>query len=850
MVNKKKRISGSAGQVAIAERELAKGNTKQALKEVRVCFRRDPSDATRQLLQRALIKRSMELHSRGMFPEALAHLRELSDLGDLTEDQQHDVARLQFLLGAPAATAQTGSNHFAPDAQLRNVLADQLVVRGPESGGSSDSKQMARAVRDALQAVESADAARAQELLAPIGRESPFMEWKLFVRGLLGFYDGDEDRMQANWSRLSEGRAPRTIADTIRVAFCQARRAEVSAAVVQNAAQLHNTCEPPTLAALRNLATRFADPNWRALHAEFQSFARQHAETEPELVSRVRTILIEDVIDARGFEELAAIKRSFPAPPLDPHWHRATALVEDRIGEPHKCEKAWLSYIQDLEQNPQLRPEQRQLAQAIVYRDMASKLARLVTSEAAQAIIAMGIRPKAVYRHADRYFDLSRSLDPQGADTFLQQADFLVDCDQIKRAGKIYQEFLQNFPEDFEGAMLAADFFLHRIADAKLAEQAACQALRLRPRDEKARQIAWDSRRELARQSIIAGDFAAADKWLVEAQSVVGPDRPESQLAAIRAAAAWRGGDPHQAEVHVKAAETQFDQTSAGLLSVYVETNLCAVADDFRNATCTRWETSLQQNKSARCAGAMATLLYGLHRARGQRPFQPACELCLCDYISRCTRLRWHEDDLVRVCRFLGLFRDQQKLLKKMAGIGLKRFPKNPYFHYFVGQAELSGYRFLWSRVRIKDHFIRALELSKDGVWALDEDSRNLATQAIMGLESGHWDQDMFYQDGENEYEDKCDDDDDDHDDGDGFDLDSMSLDRVNGDSSDESEENPFDALMWDDEAALKVLGPMMPPDLRLAVMRNKSLAKKVLSELRKMIRKDFEKSGDCADDR
>src|SRR5262249_56926659 len=60
------------------------------------------------------------------------------------------------------------------------------------------------------------DAAR--ETLQGIGLSSPFLDWKLLVRGLLAYYQNDDARAAENWSRLDPERLPAQLAAPLRYA--------------------------------------------------------------------------------------------------------------------------------------------------------------------------------------------------------------------------------------------------------------------------------------------------------------------------------------------------------------------------------------------------------------------------------------------------------------------------------------------------------------------------------------------------------------------------------------------------------------------------------------------------------
>lgn len=63
-------------------------------------------------------------------------------------------------------------------------------------------------VATALDTIAKGNYSVALESLACIGRASPYAQWRLFLRGLVAFYQSDLEGARANWSRLDRTRRP------------------------------------------------------------------------------------------------------------------------------------------------------------------------------------------------------------------------------------------------------------------------------------------------------------------------------------------------------------------------------------------------------------------------------------------------------------------------------------------------------------------------------------------------------------------------------------------------------------------------------------------------------------------
>src|SRR5262249_34826109 len=64
----------------------------------------------------------------------------------------------------------------------------------------------------------------ARETLQGIGLRSPFLEWKVLLRGLMAYYQHDDVRALDNWQRLAADRLPARLAASIRSLIDRAYR--------------------------------------------------------------------------------------------------------------------------------------------------------------------------------------------------------------------------------------------------------------------------------------------------------------------------------------------------------------------------------------------------------------------------------------------------------------------------------------------------------------------------------------------------------------------------------------------------------------------------------------------------
>jgi hypothetical protein len=170
--NRKKRQQ-NVPQSERARRQLEKGYAKAALKEAKVCFRADPSDDNRLLLEEAFVGRVEQLHRLTQTRDSKVVLAELLKLKPITPQVIQKIPRLRVILGDSTADAKS---LLDSDPSLLIEMVDQAVLDpravAPDHG---DIKSQVIAVREALAAVERGEDEEAAERLTIIPRNSPLV---------------------------------------------------------------------------------------------------------------------------------------------------------------------------------------------------------------------------------------------------------------------------------------------------------------------------------------------------------------------------------------------------------------------------------------------------------------------------------------------------------------------------------------------------------------------------------------------------------------------------------------------------------------------------------------------------
>ena len=80
-------------------------------------------------------------------------------------------------------------------------------------------------ILQAFREIEAGQDDQAKTTLQGIGLRSPFLEWKVFLRGLQAYYQQDDARAVENWQRLDTDRLPARLAAPFRFQIDAAFRA-------------------------------------------------------------------------------------------------------------------------------------------------------------------------------------------------------------------------------------------------------------------------------------------------------------------------------------------------------------------------------------------------------------------------------------------------------------------------------------------------------------------------------------------------------------------------------------------------------------------------------------------------
>ncbi len=286
-----------------------------------------------------------------------------------------EVMRLIGLLSDPADTAA-----------LRGELADH-VVRTRNGGALPDEwRSTFDAFQTALTHYEAKRDDDAREALSAVGLGSPFLEWKLWLRGLLAWSASDDGRALENWGRLNPARLPHRLAAPLRAQADPSWLADQPALREQLLKQYQRLGSGALAGQLRQLRPELAGR--KGLGKAFQiaeGLLPKLKAARPALVPHLANVFYHAMLKRGEPGDLDRFTKVFGRMPDDPHFLKLSAQIYDAIDEPEQALSRWAAYVGWLGDEAPWPPILKRQAVAIVYRTMAALAAQIEPGDAPPA---------------------------------------------------------------------------------------------------------------------------------------------------------------------------------------------------------------------------------------------------------------------------------------------------------------------------------------------------------------------------------------------------------------------------------------------------------------------------------
>jgi tetratricopeptide (TPR) repeat protein len=209
------------------------------------------------------------------------------------------------------------------------------------------------------------EAARAS--LQSIAMNSPWLDWKLLLRGLLAYATGDDGRALDNWRRLDGERMPAQLAAPLRAALDPAFRIARPPEQQQRWRMAADKLRLGPLARLREIQTTLSRPEkMGAAFTDITALLPRIRRTEPELEAALARCCYGALWQA-GIDGAEALRALFAPPANDPTLDRLQAFAAERRDDWQTANRHWRRYDAVLEHLAGFSDDDRRRARALVW---------------------------------------------------------------------------------------------------------------------------------------------------------------------------------------------------------------------------------------------------------------------------------------------------------------------------------------------------------------------------------------------------------------------------------------------------------------------------------------------------
>ncbi len=559
----------TADAKARIERTRKEGRFQQALELVKQLYKYEPTPDHLDLLKDTYLQRALQLHTMGAVRDAATVLEVASRLDDknrvwierLAKEMARcgDVTRLKILTDR-LAKLPGGADTKQIGLQLLTSIADAAIVQ--EGTGKTPLPPELREDHDrileAFRQVENGQDDAARQTLGAVGLKSPYLEWKILLRGFQAYYANDDERALENWQRLDPERPPARIAAPFRASidppYQQAQSPPVQVRLRQ---QLDGTLGTDLRSQMRALRKALDNPDSLAealsLAERLLPVLQQQA---PQIIPRLSTCFYWKVLET-GPNDLARYRRVFGTMPVDPKLNRLNALGNQLAGELTKAHRLWEAYQNDIAAMPQLWPgDECSLARALVWVKMAENADSIPTAaqfaKLPRAIRRMEAPPRPLNPTAAECYRKAIELAPTLIDAHTGLFRSMLVSGKETEAIKTGEALIERFPNDVETArMLGAVLVKHD------RHERACevweQVVHMQPLDTSARGHLGHAYRGRARELVSKKKFAEARPLFQTALDYSGQDQHLSLLCTWAVAERVAGDQPRSEELLAQA---------------------------------------------------------------------------------------------------------------------------------------------------------------------------------------------------------------------------------------------------------------------------------------------------------
>jgi tetratricopeptide (TPR) repeat protein len=682
-----------------AEKAIREGRFQQALELTKQLYKAEPTPAHQELVRQAYLGRASQLRTQGNPRDALTVLQAALVFDHTTpvwlEQVAVELARcgevkraLELLAQAPDSTALAPVMAGAADAALQQEAAGRVLL--PESL-HADFDRIVLAFRQ----TEAGQDDDARATLQGIGLRSPFLEWKLLLRGFQAYYTNNDARALENWQRLAPDRLPVRLAAPFRfqidAEFRAAQASETQTALQRQLDRVEGGAA--LLPQLRKLRGALTNPEslvaaFRQAEALLPALRRE----APQLEARLASCFYWATLNT-GPEDVLRYKRVFGRPAADPNFSRLEALANEPGGYPQDAHKNWQKFEKEIADDPKAWPPgQVERVRALIWLRMGRNAAGIPDDKEAAKL------PAFLRDHPDRPLPLNPSAEKcyrralELAPDLLEAHEGLIQLH--RRAGRnakaeqAARRLLEQFPDHLPT--------LEALSDLLLEKGEILEALELLQRAEKANPLNREVRGKVATAHLLAArGYSLTDQFEEarrEYQAVLNLYDPAEAYTALGrwAACEFRAGQTERAEELLGQAKARAPSALAVAYLMLVESVRLKLAPRLKSRFDKEFKAGLEEPAAAAAAAAVVSFTHALMKMKVVYYGQKTHVKKVLAYVEKAAGADFTESQMEQVCTAL-VDLNAIRAARRYLDAAVRRFPANPHFPYLIAVTYMRG---------------------------------------------------------------------------------------------------------------------------------------------------------------
>ncbi len=680
---------------------MEQGRSQRAFEMARELYQDQQTRANSELLKDAAEVRSRDLLAERRIDPAANVLLEV---GRVTKDED---------LIANAAKLLAVSEQFAKATELQEEVEDpsrkQLILCHVLDKalvmGSAARKHVPAEYQKDFDAVlaafahsEKGEDEKVTELLKGFGLRSPFLEWKILLRGLLAYYAGDDQKAIENWQRLDSNRLTfRTVLPlrfSIDSSFATQQRPITQQRLQQEVDALQGD---KIIQGLRVVQSNLDNPE--TMGEAFRAAGRIRPllrEKSPAHLARLSQCFYWAIIHHGDADDLPRFRQTFDPVKDDPDLERLEALAMEVRGQLPLAHQAWQDFEKTVTKSNFWHDSIKNRVRALVWERLGENAGQVPDEEEMDDVEEFfpfaGMkpqRPKPLKPGAIECYEKSLELDPTQASVYQSLYDEYKRKDEHAKATEVAKRWVAQFPDDASAAELLGDALME-IESYREALEIYKKAYQANPLEQR---LGWklsDANAYTARTYVEEGNFDEARSHF-EAALKHNQRRFAFTILCKWAACEYKAEEPERAEELLARASKEQPSRLAIVFSILIDLIRLKLSK-LKNKYNKEFNALLAEKPTGQAAGALAAISAGYKHAGVQYYGQKTHEKKVTDYLKKAlTEVQFTNDELKQVVTGLMAY-DKKTLFLDYVSLGQKKFPKD-VFYYMVELQHLMSNR-------------------------------------------------------------------------------------------------------------------------------------------------------------